>query len=174
MKKALFVVVATTMFFGYSCQDKNVVAELEDLKAQAQVEEQNKALAERWHQELTVDRNWETADEILAPDFTIHNPVGQDMKGIDEIKKLDETWKSMTNIKVTNHEIIAEGDYVLIRWDVSFDNTVDLMGIPATGNHISGIYGMDLFRIKDGKITDLWQNYDQLGFMQQLGAIPGP
>jgi len=48
------------------------------------------------------------------------------------------------------------------------------MGIPATGSHISGIYGMDLFLIKDGKITDLWQNYDQLGFMQQLGAIPTP
>ena len=29
-------------------------------------------------------------------------------------------------------------------------------------------------RIKDGKITDLWQNYDQLGFMQQMGAIPTP
>jgi len=83
-------------------------------------------------------------------------------------------WKNMPNFKITNHEITAEGNYVLIRWDAAFDNTVDLMGIPATGNHISGIYGMDLFHIKDGKITDLWQNYDQLGCMQQLGAIPTP
>ena len=150
------------------------MAELEKLNAQSQLEEQNKVLAERWHQDLTIDRNWEVAGEILAADFVIHNPGEEDTKGIEETKKLDESWKNMPNLKITNHEIIAEGNYVLIRWDAAFDNTLDLMGIPASGNHISGIYGMDLFLIKDGKITDLWQSWDQLGFMQQMGAIPTP
>ena len=174
MKKIVLVFVTLTLLFGNSCQDKTAMAELEKLKTQSQLEEQNKALAERWHQDLSINRNWEVADEILAADFVIHNPGGEDTKGLEETKKLDETWKNMPNIKINNHEIIAEGNYVLIRWDVSFDHTLDLMGIPASGNHISGIYGMDLFLIKDGKITDLWQNYDQLGFMQQMGAIPTP
>lgn len=174
MKKIVLVIVTLTLIIGNSCQDKTATAELEKQKAQLQLEEQNKALAERWHYDLSVDRNWEVADEILSPDFIIHQPTGEDMVGIEEVKQLDETWKNMPNIKINHHEIIAEGDYVFIRWDVSFDNTVDLMGIPASGNHISDIYGMDLFLIKDGKITDLWQNYDQLGFMQQMGAIPTP
>jgi len=174
MKKTVLVIVTLTFLIGNACQDKTAMAELETLKAQSQLEEQNKILAERWHQDLTIERNWEVVDEILSADFVIHNPAGEDTKGIEETKKFDEMWKNMPNMKITNHEIISEGNYVLIRWDAAFDNTVDLMGIPATGNHISGIYGMDLFLIKDGKITDLWQNYDQLGFMQQLGAIPTP
>jgi len=31
---------------------------------------------------------------------------------------------------------------------------------------------MDLFLIKDGKIKEFWQFYDELGFMKQLGVIP--
>jgi len=174
MKKNVLVIVALTLLIGNSCQDKTAMVELEKLKAQTQLEEQNKALAERWHQDLTIERNWEVADEILAADFVLHNPGGEDTKGLEETKKLDEMWKNMPNLKITNHEIIAEGNYVLIRWDAAFDHTVDLLGIPASGNYISGIYGMDLFLIKDGKITDLWQSYDQLGFMQQMGAIPTP
>lgn len=176
MKMTVLVIVTLTLLIGNSCQDKTAMAELEKLKTQSQLEEQNKALAERWHQDLTIDRNWEVADEILAKDFVLHydTPGAEDIKGLEETKKLDETWKNLPNIKINNHEIIAEGNYVLIRWDFSFDHTLDLMGIPASGNHISGIYGMDLFLIKDGKITDLWQSWDQLGFMQQMGAIPTP
>ncbi|MEN8203318.1 MAG: ester cyclase [Bacteroidota bacterium] len=174
MKNTLIVIIALSLFFAYSCKDEAAIAELEKQKAQLELLEQNKAVAERWHKDLTVDRNWAVAEEILAPDIVIHNPGAEDMKGIEQVKMLDETWKSLPNVKITNHEIIAEGDYVLIRWDVSFDHTVDLMGIPASGNHVSGIYGMDLFLVKEGKITDLWQSWDQLGFMQQTGAIPAP
>ena len=174
MKNTLLVIVTLILFIGYSCQDEAAMAELEKQKVQLELQEQNKALAERWHQDLTIERNWEVVEEILATDFVIHNPGAEDMKGLAEVKMLDESWKNMPNIKINNHEIIAEGDYVLIRWDVSFDHTLDLMGIPASGNHISGIYGMDLFLIKDGRITDLWQSWDQLGFMQQMGAIPAP
>ena len=174
MKKIVLVIVTLTLLMGNSCQDKKAMAELEKLKAELQLVEQNKALAERWHYDLSRDRNWEVADEILAPDFVIHNPTGEDMKGLEEVKMLDETWENFSNLKINHHEIIAEGDYVMIRWDISFDHSKDLMGIPATGKHISDIYGMDLFRIENGKITDLWQSADQLGLMQQMGAIPAP
>ena len=174
MKKTVLLILTFTLIIGNSCQDKSAMDELEKFKAQSQLEEQNKILAQRFHYDLSVDRNWAVAEEILAPDIVIHSAVGEDVKGIEEVKKFDEMWKSMTNIKINHYEVIAEGDYVFIRWDVSFDHTVDLMGIPATGKHIGGIYGMDLFRIKDGKITDMWQNYDELRFLQQLGAIPSP
>jgi steroid delta-isomerase-like uncharacterized protein len=174
MKKIVLLILTLTLILGNSCQDKKTMAELEKFKAQSQLEEQNKILAQRWHYDLSVDRNWAVAEEILSPDIVIHSAVGDDVKGIEEIKKFDEMWKSMPNVKINHYEIIAEGDYVLIRWDVSFDNTVDLMGVPATGNHVSDIYGMDLFRIKDGKITDLWQNYDELSFLKQIGAMPAP
>ena len=102
----------------------------------------------------------------------LHSATGDNTTGIEEVMQFDEMYKNMHNIKINHYEVVAEGDYVFVRWDVAFDNTSDLMGIPATGNHISGIYGMDLFKIKDGKISDFWQNYDELGFLKQLGVIP--
>ena len=32
--------------------------------------------------------------------------------------------------------------------------------------------GMDLFLIKDGKMTEMWQNFDLVGFLQPIGAFP--
>jgi steroid delta-isomerase-like uncharacterized protein len=174
MRKLLFVFLSLIFIFATSCQDQESLAKLAELKAQSELEEQNKALAERWHYDLSIDRNWDVMADILSEDFVIHNPTGEDTKGLEETKMLGEAWEAMVNLKINHHEIIAEGEYVFIYWDASFDHTNDVFGIPASGNTISGIYGMDLFRIKDGKITDLWQNYDQLGMMQQMGAIPTP
>ena len=33
------------------------------------------------------------------------------------------------------------------------------------------VMGIDIFRIADGMIAELWQSWDQLGMMRQLGAI---
>jgi len=32
--------------------------------------------------------------------------------------------------------------------------------------------GITIWRIVDGKITEEWSEFDQLGIMQQLGLIP--
>jgi hypothetical protein len=92
----------------------------------------------------------------------IHNASGDDTKGLEETTKLGKAREAMVNLKISHHEIIAQGEYALST------------GIPASGNTTGGICGMDLFRIKVGRITDLRQNYDQLGMIQQMGAIPNP
>ena len=88
MKKTVLVIVTLTLIMCYSCQDKTAMAELEKLKAQSQLEEQNKVLAQRFHYDLSVDRNWEVADEILASDIVIHSAGREDIKGIEEVEKL--------------------------------------------------------------------------------------
>jgi predicted ester cyclase len=45
------------------------------------------------------------------------------------------------------------------------------MGIPATGKRIM-VKGIEVFRIADGKIAEIWAVMDNLGMMQQLGVIP--
>lgn len=168
----LLVFVSLAIMMNTSCQDNKALAQLEKQKAELEKLEKNKAIAERWHYDLGIDRKWELADEILEPDIVLHLPGMEDIKGIDGVKSLDEMYASMKNAKINHYEIVAEGDYVFLRWDMSFDNTVDLMGIPATGIRISNIGGMDLFLIKDSKIKEFWQFYDELGFMKQLGVIP--
>ena len=173
MKQNLVLVIAVTLLVAVACKDAETEAELKSFRDQAALEESNKAVAERWHMDLTVARNWEVAEEILAPDIVLHNPDGTVMmEGIDAVKGLDAAWKSMENIEIKNHEIIAEGDYVLIRWDASFDQSVESMGVPASGNRVMNVFGMDLFLVREGKIKELWQNFDQVSMMKQMGALP--
>ncbi len=47
------------------------------------------------------------------------------------------------------------------------------MGVAPTGKQMTMV-GIDIFRIADGKIVELWNQEDVLGMMQQIGAIPEP
>ena len=61
--------------------------------------------------------------------------------------------------KLEHHDILVEGDKVLIRWTNSGTNTGPLFGNSPTGNTYI-VTGFDLFRISDGKIKELWQQYN--------------
>ena len=52
-------------------------------------------------------------------------------------------------------------------------HTKEFMGVPATGKDVE-ISGVNIFRIAGGKIVEHWVNYDAMGLMQQIGAIPDP
>jgi predicted ester cyclase len=45
------------------------------------------------------------------------------------------------------------------------------MGVAPTGNRME-IRGISITRIEGGKIEEIWENYDALGLMQQLGVMP--
>jgi hypothetical protein len=34
--------------------------------------------------------------------------------------------------------------------------------------------GINIFRLRDGKIVERWGNLDLLGFLMQLGVVPHP
>ena len=43
------------------------------------------------------------------------------------------------------------------------------MGIPPTGERVTGI---EFDRVSGGRVEETWSNYDALGIMQQIGAVP--
>jgi predicted ester cyclase len=43
--------------------------------------------------------------------------------------------------------------------------------MPPTGKKID-LSGIEIFRIENGKIAEIWGQADLLGLMQQLGVIP--
>jgi predicted ester cyclase len=68
--------------------------------------------------------------------------------------------------------MIAEGDKVVTRYTARFTHKGAFMGIPPTGKQIVA-RGVEINRIKDGKIVETWDFMDYLGVMTQLGVIPG-
>jgi len=43
------------------------------------------------------------------------------------------------------------------------------MGIPPTGRRIH-VTWIAIYRVKEGKLAEHWQNIDELGLLRQLGA----
>jgi steroid delta-isomerase-like uncharacterized protein len=125
-------------------------------------EEENIALALRYHDDIFQKGTLEVADEILSPDFVIHNPVLPEIlrNGPEGIKKYASAIiTAVPDRKLEHHDILAKGDKVMIRWTNSGTNTGPLFGLPPTGNTYVAT-GFDLFRISNGRIKELWQQYN--------------
>ena len=67
---------------------------------------------------------------------------------------------------------IASGDAVATRWVVTGSRQRDYLGIHASGQTIR-VEGMNFYRLEDGRVTDIWTQFDGVAPLQRLGAIPG-
>ncbi len=135
--------------------------------------EENKAIVRRFFEEGPSKGNLSIADELLSPDFTMHVPLPAS-PGIEGIKEVITTCRAaFEHLNVTIEDMIAEGNNVVTRFTARGIHKGNFMGLPATGEPIT-MTGIEIFRIKDGKIIELWGEVNLLGLMQQLGIIPSP
>jgi len=152
-----------------NCQDREAVAELEAMKAQAEVEEHNKAILRRAHSEVWSMGDLEVVEELYAPDYVAHWTNGPDTHGLQEFKKVVmEARTAFPDYTETIEQIVAEGNLVVTRFTCNGTLTGTLEGIPATGNRVSR-EEIAVHRIVDGRIVEQWTVADSLVLMQQLG-----
>ena len=170
MKKLLMILpLALILCFIVSCQDKEAMAELEEFRTQAEVEEQNKELVKHEF-ELWDKGDFEALEEVLAPEHVTYSPSAT-LKPLflDDSKELGRMiFKAFPDSSFTIEELFAAGDRVVTRWIYKGTHEGEFMGIPPTGNKIE-IGGITIARIENGKNVETWEDYDMLGWMQQLG-----
>ena len=137
--------------------------------------EENKALARRFYEEVFNQENLEVADEIAAQDHVNHDPTLPDIpSGPEGLKQIVNLYHgAFPDANITVEDQIAEGDKVVNRWTGRGTHQGELMGIPPSGNRVE-VSGMDIMRISGGKIAETWSQYDAMGMMQQIGAVPSP
>jgi steroid delta-isomerase-like uncharacterized protein len=134
------------------------------------VQDRNKAIARRVFEEIFNQGKYEVANEIYAANFVNHGlHRNADLKeGQDAVRG----WKQVfPDLKMTVVKEIAEGDLVTVLWTFTGTNTGEGNGILATGKKVEA-RGITIWRIVNGRITEEWSEWDQLGPMQQLGLIP--
>ena len=144
-----------------------------DNKENAMSIEQNQAIVRRCFQEI--DRqNLDILDELCTPNFVAHFPGVPGPQTRAAIKPIwGQFFAAFPNLHHTIESIIAEGDRVVVRLTISAVQTGPFMGIPPTSRAIS-IGSINFFRFEGSAIAEQWIDYNALGMMQQLGAIPFP
>ncbi|KOV95245.1 MULTISPECIES: ester cyclase [unclassified Streptomyces] len=111
-------------------------------------------------------------NDLLDEDVHSHDPVNpQDTIGLDHARAEFRMWRGAFDFAFTVEDVIAQGDRACARWTWNARHTGDFLGIGPTGRRVA-MTGLALFRFADnGKIADIWWQHDQLGLMQQLGAL---
>ena len=136
--------------------------------------ESNKTLLRRDAEEVWNQGNLDAVDELFATDVILHAAPPGVPPGAKGVKQLIAGYRAaLPDFHLTIEDLIAEGDRVVNRWSMTGTHNGELMGIPPTGKKVTST-GISIVRIADGKIAEVWGASDQLGLMQQLGAIPSP
>jgi steroid delta-isomerase-like uncharacterized protein len=134
---------------------------------------ENKALLQRWFDEVWNKGRAEAIDELLAVDGIAHglsDDPAKPLTGPTGFKPFYEAFRgAFPNIEVVVEDMIAEGDRVVARCSVRGKHVGDHLGFAATNAPVA-FDGIAIVRIRDGKIVEAWNNFDFMTMNRQLGV----
>jgi steroid delta-isomerase-like uncharacterized protein len=133
--------------------------------------DENKALVSRFYDQVWNRGNLAVADETFAADYVRHDlrpgtappgPAGQ--KAVAGLFR-----SAFPDVSLAVDLLVAEEDMLVARWTIEGTHSGEWGGIPPTGRRVR-FAGVNIFRIAEGKVVEIWNHRDDLGLMEQLGA----
>lgn len=134
--------------------------------------EQNKQLVRRMEHEIFNRRNLDAIDDFIAQDYTLRTAPPGAPSGRRAVRDAMAAYlAALPNLHVEVDLLLAEDDKVAALLTYAGTHDGELFGLPPTGRQVS-VHQLAVYRIHGERIVDEWEVSDQLGLLQQLGAIP--
>jgi steroid delta-isomerase-like uncharacterized protein len=132
----------------------------------------NKALIRRFYDEVWGRGNLDVADEVFADEYVRHDfRGGEPESGPDGQKRIAGDFRAaFPDLRWEVDFLVGEGDMVVGRWTASGTHGGSWAGVAATGRPMR-FSGINVFRLADGKVVEIWNHRDDLGLMQQVNAL---
>jgi predicted ester cyclase len=129
----------------------------------------NKSVVRRFNQEVIQEGRYEAFTALMADDFVNHSaPSGAPNGAASMWNTFDTVLRpALSQLAVTIHDQIAEGDKVTTRKTISGVHTGLFMGIPATGQPVA-IDVIDIVVVRDGRYAEHWGINTLAGVLAQL------
>ena len=138
--------------------------------------EENKKKARRFMEEAFGQGKPQLVDDLLDPDFVRYDPYIEagEVRGVETVKENIVWFRNVfPDLTCTIDDQLAEGEKVVSRWTVRGTHQGEFFGVPATGERIE-MRGIQIDRFEEGKLVEERAEFDLLGALQQLGAVPEP
>ncbi len=127
----------------------------------------------RFFGEVLNQRNWETADQIIAPNI-VHHDEGQDINGLVEFNTfITSLHDAFPDGAFSIDDIIVEGDKTVIRYTFQGTHEGEFSGVPPTEKDIT-VTGIVIIDVANGKIQEMWNTFDNLGALAQIEGVELP
>lgn len=137
-------------------------------------EADNKALIRRWFEEVWNQGRERLVEQLRSPN-TVSTGLGEaggERRGNESFRAFYSNMRrAFPDLRIRIEDIIAEGDKVAVRITAEGTHREDGFGASATGRRIT-FGGIIMVRVANGQIAESWNNLDQLGLLQQIGALP--
>ncbi len=129
--------------------------------------EANKALVRRFITEIFEQGRPEAVDELCTDDFIGQTWGNADKEGLKAA--MLRVAQGLADAKFVIEDEIGEGDLVAVRLTASARHVGEFMGMAASGRSYE-IGEIHMFRVRDGKVSEHWHQFDSASLMKQLGA----
>jgi steroid delta-isomerase-like uncharacterized protein len=138
--------------------------------------EENVQLMRRWFKEVWNEGRTQTIHDLLAPDSIAIGQLddGQELRGpADFVPFVERIRGAFPDINMVVEDAFGAGDKVVVRWSGTMTHCGDHLGMPASGKKVR-LTGITIARIRDNKVIEGWDSWDQLGMLKQIGAYQDP
>jgi predicted ester cyclase len=128
---------------------------------------ENKLLVRRYLTEVLAGGKLEKLDEIVAKTFVDRSPGAADLHGAAAVRQAQKKLRSLfSKLEYNPQELTAEDDRVAARYLVVATPRAEPGGPPPPPLVLNGVA---LFRVRDGRIQEVFVLNDQVGLLRQLG-----
>ena len=134
--------------------------------------EELKAKARRIWSEIFPSGDVDGLSDLVAEESIDHDARPDEPQGLAGVQRTvlwlgsvfsDQRWEI--------HQVIGEGDIVVVYCTLHGRHTGDLMGIPPTNREVAMDY-VHVLRFTDGKAVEHWSVRDEMALMRQVGVLP--
>jgi predicted ester cyclase len=135
----------------------------------------NKVIAEKFVTTIN-QKNLDGLDEIMSVDLVRHCQATHEIqvRSLEDFKVfLEETFSSFPDARQEINMMVAEGDKVAMHATLIGTQEGPIGLFPASKREISSDF-MGILRIEEGKIAEIWVEWDNLAILSQLGHFPPP
>lgn len=121
-------------------------------------------------------RDFDTLDALVAEDMLRHSMATPDIeiKSLSDFKAfLHQDLRAVPDFVQEVQQILAEGDRVAVRAIYRGTQTGPMGPFPASGRELELPF-IGILRVENGKIAEIWVEWDNLAALRQLGHFPPP
>lgn len=145
-----------------------IVAAAAPCAAQTHAHSDNEAVVRALFDEAWSAGRFDTLDRLIAPDLQFHFRGRAMPMTTQGFQGMVGMWRTaFPDLQFSLHDVVSSGDRVAARFTFTGTHRAPLFGVEPTGRTVT-VSLMAFFRLADGRIVEMWEDYDEHGMRQQL------
>lgn len=117
--------------------------------------------------------DFSAAEEHVSQNLDDHSTFAAPAPGAEGfLRRIAQLREAFPDGRFKIRELLSEGELVAFTWTFAGSNDGPFMDRKPTGNRVR-ITGIDVVRVRRGRIVEHWSSPDNLALFRQLGMIPG-